>query len=243
VIRQLSDLSDAELLAIYQVEDRSVPHVRSNFVASVDGAVEIDGQSKALSDKHDQELFGKLRMISDVVLVGAGTVRVEGYNPLRLAAQRRSWRQENGLPENPTLAIVSSRLDLNPVNPVFANAPIRPLVITHEAAPPDRRAALSEVADILVCGAAEVDLGAAVAALGERGLPQILCEGGPHLLGSLTDADLVDEMCLSLNPLLAGPGAGRITAGPVSTIARRLTLHSALAADNGFLFMRYLRAT
>jgi len=243
VIRQLSDLSDADVVAIYQVSDRSVPHVRSNFVSSVDGAVEVDGQSKALSDKHDQELFGKLRMLSDVVLVGAGTVRVEGYNGLRLKAQRREWRVANGLPENPTLAIVSSRLDLDPVNMVFADAAVRPLLITHAASPPDRRSALAEVADILVCGDAEVDLAAAVTALAERGLPQILCEGGPHLLGSLTDADLVDEMCLSLNPLLAGPGAGRITAGPSSTIARRLTLHSALAADDGFLFLRYLRTT
>ena len=95
---------------------------------------------------------------------------------------------------------------------------------------------------VLVCGEAEVDLGAAVAALAERGLPQILSEGGPHLLGSLTEADLVDEMCLSLAPLLAGPGAGRITAGPDSPAARRLSLKSVLAADDGYLFMRYLRA-
>jgi riboflavin-specific deaminase-like protein len=242
LIRQLSDLTEAEVIETYQVEDRSVPHVRSNFVSSVDGAVEIDGQSKSLSGKADQEIFGKLRMLSDVVLVGAGTVRAEGYNPLRLGAKRREWRQANGLPENPTLAIVSSRLDLNPVNPVFADAPIRPLVFTHAAAPPDRQEALAEVADVLVCGEAEVDLGAAVAALAERGLPQILSEGGPHLLGSLTEADLVDEMCLSLAPLLAGPGAGRITAGPDSPVARRLSLKSVLAADDGYLFMRYLRA-
>jgi len=242
VIRQLSDLTDTEVLEAYQVEDRLTPHVRSNFVASVDGAVEIDGLSKSLSSKEDQELFGKLRMLADAILVGAGTVRIEGYNPLRLGAARREWRQAHGMPENPTLAIVSSRLDLNPVNPVFAEAPVRPLVITHDAAPPDRREALSEVADILSCGAAEVDLSLAIAALAERGMPQILSEGGPHLLGALTESDLVDEMCLSLAPLLAGPGAGRITAGLPSTIARRLELRSVLLADDGYLFMRYLRA-
>jgi riboflavin biosynthesis pyrimidine reductase len=242
VIRQLSDLTDAEVVEAYQVEDRAKPHVRSNFVSSVDGAVEIDGQSKSLSDKADQEIFGKLRMLADAVLVGAGTVRAEGYNPLRLGAERRKWRLAQGLAENPTLTIVSSRLELNPVNPVFAQAPVRPLVITHAAAPPDRREALGEVADVLICGEAEVDLGMAVATLAERGLPQILSEGGPHLLGSLTEADLVDEMCLSLAPLLTGPGAGRITAGLPSTIARRLTLKSVLLADDGYLFMRYLRA-
>lgn len=242
MIRQLSELTDAEVIAAYQVEDRSKAHLRSNFVSSIDGAVEIDGQSKSLSSKADQEIFGKLRMLSDVVLVGAGTVRAEGYNPLKVGAARREWRQAHGLPENPTLAIVSARLDLNPVNPVFANAPVRPLVITHDAAPPDRRVALGEVADVLTCGEAEVDLAVAIAALAERGLPQILSEGGPHLLGALTEADLVDEMDLSLAPLLAGPGAGRITAGLPSTIARRFELRTALLADDGYLFLRYLRA-
>jgi riboflavin biosynthesis pyrimidine reductase len=241
-MRRLEEVSAEEVIEAYQVEDRSVPHLRSNFVSSIDGAVEIDGQSKSLSDAADSELFGKLRMLSDVVLVGAGTIRIEGYNPLRLGAERRKWRQANGLPENPTLAIVSSRLDLDPINQVF-HSPVRPLVITHAASPPDRRAALAEVADVLVCGAAEVDLAAVVGMLAERGLPQILCEGGPHLLGALTEADLVDEMCLSIAPLLTGPGAGRITAGAFETVTRRLTLTSVLSADDGYLFLRYLRAS
>jgi riboflavin-specific deaminase-like protein len=238
-----AEITDDEITQAYQVEDRSVPHLRCNFVTSLDGAVEIDGQSKSLTSPEDSELFGKIRMLSDVVLVGAGTVRIEGYNPLRLGAERRAWRQDHGLAENPTLAIVSSRLDLDPINRVFADAPIRPLVITHAAAPPDRVEALGEVADVIICGEAEVDLAAAVSALAERGLPQILCEGGPHLLGALTDADLVDEMDLSLSPLLAGPGAGRITAGPFDTVTRRFVLHSTLGADDGSLFMRYLRAS
>jgi riboflavin biosynthesis pyrimidine reductase len=238
-----ADVGDDEITQAYQVEDRTVPHVRCNFVTSVDGAVEIDGQSKSLTTPEDSELFGRIRMLSDVVLVGAGTVRIEGYNPLKLGAARRKWRQDQGLAENPTLAIVSSRLDLDPINRVFAEAPIRPLVITHAAAPPDRAEALAEVADVLVCGEAEVDLHLVVAALAERGLPQILCEGGPHLLGALTDADLVDEMDLSLSPLLAGPGAGRITAGAFDTVARRFVLRSVLGAEDGSLFLRYLRAS
>jgi riboflavin-specific deaminase-like protein len=238
-----AEISDDEIIQAYQVEDRSVPHVRCNFVTSLDGAVEVDGQSKSLTSPEDSELFGKLRMLSDVVLVGAGTVRIEGYNPLRLGAQRRSWRKDHGLAENPTLAIVSSRLDLDPINRVFADAPIRPLVITHAAAPPDRVEALSEVADVLVCGDSEVDLAVVVSTLAERGLPQILCEGGPHLLGTLTDADLVDEMDLSLSPLLVGPGAGRITAGPFDTVARRFVLRSVLGAEDGSLFLRYFRAS
>ncbi|MEV6281368.1 pyrimidine reductase family protein [Kribbella sp. NPDC051770] len=240
-MRKLSELTEAEVLAAYQVEDRSVPHLRSNFVTTLDGAVEIDGKSKALSGASDQEVFGKLRMLSDVILVGAGTVRDEHYNALRLGAERRAWRLEHGLAENPTLALVSSRLDLDPKARYLADAPVRPIIFTNPASPAEAREALAEVADVVVCGHAGVDLHEVVATLVERGLPQILTEGGPHLQGALTEADLIDEMCLSLAPMLAGPGSGRITAGPAATSTRSYVLHSALAGDDGYLFFRYLR--
>jgi riboflavin biosynthesis pyrimidine reductase len=138
------------------------------------------------------------------------------------------------------LAIVSSRLELSAVNPVFQSA-VRPIVVTHSASPVDRREALAEVAEVLVLGEAEVDLQGAVDEFAARGMTQILCEGGPHLLGALTAADLVDELCLALSPLLAGPGAGRITAGAPTTLTRRMKLQSALSASDDYLFFRYLR--
>ncbi len=80
-----------------------------------------------------------------------------------------------------------------------------------------------------------------MAVLAERGLAQILCEGGPHLLGSLTAADLVDELCLTVSPLLAGPGARRITDGLASADAHPLSLLHVLSSDDGFLFLRHGR--
>ena len=239
-MQQLDDLSDDELIAVYEVTDRSVPHLRANFVSSLDGAVEIDGLSKALSSDSDSRVFSTIRRLADVVLVGAGTIRDEGYNPLKLSGAARSWRLAAGLAENPTLAIVSSRLELSPVNPVFQSA-VRPIVVTHAAAPPDRREALAEVAEVLVLGDAEVDLRAVLDELSARGMTQVLSEGGPHLLGSLTAADLVDELSLTLAPLLAGPGSSRITAGAPSTLTRRLKLKSSLAASDDYVFLRYLR--
>jgi riboflavin biosynthesis pyrimidine reductase len=239
-MRPVEELSDSELAALYQPADRSVRHLRSNFVCSLDGAVEIDGQSKALSSESDSRVFSLVRRLADVVLVGAGTIRDEGYNPLNLSKASREWRIAQGLAENPTLAIVSSRLELTPVNPVFGSA-VRPIVVTHEASPPDRREALAEVAEVMVLGTAEVDLHAMVDEFAAREMPQVLCEGGPHLLGALTEADLVDELCLALAPLLAGPGSGRITAGPATTLARRMRLESTLSAKDDYLFFRYLR--
>jgi riboflavin biosynthesis pyrimidine reductase len=236
-----AELGEEELIAAYTVADRSAKHLRSNFVTSLDGAVTLEGLSGGLSSKDDQNMLGRLRSLADVVLVGAGTLRAEGYGGLRLGAKRRGWRADQGWPENPTLAVVSARLELAPHSPVFTNAPVRPIVITCEASPVDQREALSSVAQVLVCGDEAVDLSMAVEALVAQGLPQILCEGGPHLLGSLTAADLVDELCLTVSPLLAGPGARRITDGIASTEARPLTLHHVLSTNDGFLFLRHTR--
>ncbi|WP_433023426.1 pyrimidine reductase family protein [Kribbella sp. CA-294648] len=236
-----AELTGEEVIAAYAVLDRSVPRVRANFVTSLDGAVTLDGLSGGLSNKDDQELLGMLRMLADVVLVGAGTLRAEQYNGLRLRKTRREWRQEQGWPENPVLAIVSARLELDPHSSVFTEAPVRPIVITCESSSAGRREALGEVADVLICGTEAVDLTVAVNELVKRGLPQILCEGGPHLLGSLTSADLVDELCLTVSPLLAGPGARRITDGLASTQAHRLDPIHVLTGDDGFLFLRYGR--
>jgi riboflavin biosynthesis pyrimidine reductase len=237
-------LSDEQIADAYAIEDRSGLHLRANFVTSLDGAVEVDGISKQLSTPDDQLVFSLLRMLADVVLVGAGTVRVEGYRGLRLKESRQQWRREHGLAENPRLVLVTSRLALDPALPALADSAVRPLVITHEAAPTERHSALREVADVVAFGAEAVDLPAALAHLADLGLPQVLCEGGPHLLGALTEADLVDEFCLSVAPLLAGPGASRITAGlaGAGSPSRWMQLRSVLESDDGTLLLRYLRA-
>jgi 5-amino-6-(5-phosphoribosylamino)uracil reductase len=115
-------------------------------------------------------------------------------------------------------------------------------VITCAASDDDLRAQTAKVADVIVAGDEAVDLPAARAALEGRGLPRVLCEGGPHLFGDLTAAGLVDELCLSLSPALAGPGAARIIDGTHLDAARPLTLTQVLAADDGFLYCRYAAA-
>ncbi|MBM0237896.1 pyrimidine reductase family protein [Micromonospora sp. ATA32] len=229
-------LDDAELAALYGRADR--PHLRVNFVSSVDGAVSLEGYSAGLSGEPDKRVFGLLRMVCDALVVAAGTLRHEGYRAVRLDERRRAWRREHGLAEYPTLVVVSGSLDLDPAQAAFADAPVRPVVLTHAAAsaPPG----LTEVADLVRCGADRVDLRAGLAELRRRGLGQLLCEGGPHLFGALTAADLVDEVCLTVAPLLAGPGPGRITAGGASA-PRKLPLRHVLSAADGALMLRYAR--
>jgi len=232
-------LTEDALLAWYRPADRDQPRLRVNFVTSADGAVSVAGYSAGLSSDADKRVFGLLRMVCDAVMVGAGTLRHEGYGAMRLDEPRRAWRRSAGLPECPPLVVVSGRLELDPDSDMFTGAPTRPIVVTHGGSPADRRAALARVADVLVCGDAEVDLPAALTALADRGLTQVLCEGGPHLLGSLTAADAVDELCLTVSPLLAGPGSSRITAGPPGP-GRDLRLAHVLTGD-GNLLLRYVR--
>lgn len=229
-----------QLLAAYALPDRTTPRVRMNFVMSLDGSVTLEGRSGGLGDAADRLAMGVLRTLADVVLVGAGTVRVEGYGGVRLRGENVAWRRAHGLGDAPRLAVVSSALDLDPSLPFFAEAAERPFVITHAASDPLRRAALAEVAEVLVCGESRVEPDAMVAALAGLGLPQVLCEGGPHLFGSLIEADVVDELCLSLSPLLVGGAAGRISRS-AHEHARGMRLVHALPAGD-LLLLRYARA-
>ncbi|SBT38630.1 pyrimidine reductase family protein [Micromonospora narathiwatensis] len=229
-------LTDPELAALYGRADR--PHLRMNFVASADGAVALDGYSAGLSGEPDKRVFGLLRMLCDGLVVAAGTLRHEGYRAVRLDEARRAWRRKHGLAGYPTLVVVSASLDLDPAQAAFADAPVRPVVLTRAAAQPPP--GLTEVADLVRCGEDRVDLAVGLAELRRRGIGQLLCEGGPQLFGALTAADLVDELCLTVAPLLAGAGPGRITAGDGSP-PRRLPLRHVLTAEDGVLLLRYAR--
>jgi riboflavin biosynthesis pyrimidine reductase len=231
-------LGESDLAAFYAVPDSAGPHLRLNFVASADGAATFNGRTEGVQTPGDNRVFALLRDLADVVLVGAGTVRDEGYGPLRPGPRRRQRRREHGRAEVPVLAVVSERLDLDPAAELFTAAAVRPVVVTHGTSPADARAALAGVAEVIVAGGSAVDLPAALAALADRGLRRILCEGGPHLFGSLLAAGCVDELCLTVTPMLTGPGAARIVAGPPAAAAVPMRLAHLLEED-GALFCRY----
>ncbi|GAA0243775.1 pyrimidine reductase family protein [Cryptosporangium japonicum] len=227
-----ADLDDAALERLYAT-DRSVPRLRMNFVASVDGAVSVDGLSAGLQSPADKRVFKLLRGWCDGLVVAAGTALAEDYGPVTLDAERRARREALGLAAVPTLVVVSGSLSIPPTHPSLVDAPVRPIVVTGPDAPADRRRAIEAVADVID----EADF---TAALRERGLSQLLCEGGPHLFASLTAADRVDEICLTISPQLAGGGPGRISAGTHSPDPRSLAL-AHVVEDEGVLLLRYCR--
>jgi riboflavin biosynthesis pyrimidine reductase len=238
-LRQLFPVAvdDPDLVQLYAYPDGQ--WLRANMVSSADGAASLNGVTHGLSSDTDRRLFALLRTLCDVILVGASTVREEKYKPART---RELWSHlRDGRPPTPPIAVVSRRLDLDPDSPLISAAPehARTIVITVARAPADRRAALARHADVIVAGDETVDPKAAVGALADRGHRRMLAEGGPRLLAHLLEAGLLDELCLTISPLLAGPGASRIVAGPhAATPPRPLTLAHVLE-DEGFLLTRY----
>jgi len=230
------DLDDAGLAQLYAYPRPG--WLRANMVSSADGAGSFEGLSGGLSSAADRRLFALLRALCDVVLVGAGTARAEGYRPARRRPELAGLRE--GRTATPPIALVSRALDLDLDATLFTGAPpdARTIVITCATSPADRRAEVARAADVIVAGEGAVDLELALEALRERGLGRVLCEGGPQLLGFLTAAGLLDELCLTVSPLVAGPGATRITAGEPFP-ARQMTLAHVLC-DDGFLFCRYV---
>ena len=232
--------SDEALLEHYAIRDRSRPWVRANFIASLDGAATHEGHTRGLNNADDKRVFDLLRMLCDVVLVGAGTVRAEGYAGLGIDHEAAAWRMGRGLPAQPTLAVVSAQLSLSPGMAALARAAVRPIIFTVERSPPKARQTLSTVADVVSCGGTTLDCRAMLAVLADRGLRQVLCEGGPHLFGTLIEADCIDELCLTLSPVLENGNAGRIVAGAAQT-TRSMQLGHAISVGD-MLMLRYERA-
>jgi riboflavin-specific deaminase-like protein len=217
--------------------------VASDFVTSIDGAVAVAGRSGGLSGEGDHAVFHALRSVADVILVGAGTVRAEDYGPARLPTEDQERRRSLGQDPVPVVAVVSGRLDLDHDARLFApdsSGQARPIVFTVEAADATRRAALQAVAEIVDVGETTFEPVEALRLLAERGAEVIVCEGGPTLQGTLLAADLVDEVCLSLAPLLANGEAPRMAHGLPLDPAMPMALDRVIE-DDGYLFLRYLR--
>ncbi|WP_369134249.1 dihydrofolate reductase family protein [Modestobacter sp. I12A-02662] len=212
-------------------------HLRVNFVASLDGAIAVEGRSGGLGSDGDRRVFRVLRAVSDVVLVGAGTAAAEGYRPVSADSAVGRLRAALGRPPVAPVAVVSRRASLDPADQLVTGAVAPTILVTCAAADPGRRAALSAAGvDVLVCGDDDVDLPAALDQLAGRGLEQVLCEGGPALFQAALIAGVVDELDLTVAPQLVGGGPGLLPAG--LPVPARGQLRQVLEED-GVLLTRY----
>ncbi|MBD3783523.1 MAG: dihydrofolate reductase family protein [Micrococcales bacterium] len=202
--------------------------VRSNMVTTLDGsAVGADGRSGSVNTPADHRVFALLRDHADAVLVGAGTVRDEGYT--RVRPTRRS-------PVAAALVVVtgSGRVPEGLRTPTEGRG--SGLLVTCEAAGARAlsraRSVLGEES-VLVCGDDRVDLAAALDRLAERGLRHVLLEGGPSLLGTALAAGAVDELAVTVAPVVVGGDFPRIVTGPALAAPDGVALRPHLLVEEG----------
>jgi len=182
--------------------------VRTNFVTTLDGSgVGADGRSGSINTPADNRVFALQRDLCDAVLVGSGTARAEGYERVTPTPRR---------PDPPTLAVVSGggRVPQGLRQPTDGRG--AGVLVTCAAAGPralDRAREELGADAVLVAGDERVDLPTALDALAERGLRHVLCEGGPTLLAAALAAGVVDELALSVVPVVVGGDGTRITRG------------------------------
>ncbi|MGQ4517244.1 dihydrofolate reductase family protein [Streptomyces sp. DW26H14] len=217
--------------------------LRGNMVATLDGAAQHGGRSQAISSAADMRIFGVLRALADVVVVGAETVRREGYRPARAREAFARRRAAAGQAPAPAIAVLTASLDLDFSAPLFTSPLVPTLVLTGAAAPPERvRAASKAGAEVVIAGEGPgADPARAASALAERGHRRLLTEGGPRLLGQFVAGGVLDELCLTVAPLLTAGHAQRIAGGPELPVPARFEPVS-LLTEGGFLFCRYARA-
>ncbi|MHC5260781.1 pyrimidine reductase family protein [Streptomyces sp. UC4497] len=235
----LDELADAYA---YPPEAAHAPWLRANMVSTLDGAAQHDGRSQPISSATDMRVFGTLRGLADVVVVGAETVRLEGYRPARAREAFAARREAAGQGPAPQIAVISASLDLDFDLPLFTDPLVPTLLLTGAGASADRVAAARKAGvEVLIAGdGAAVEPDRAVAALGERGLRRLLTEGGPRMLGQFVAGRVLDELCLTVSPMLTAGDAQRIAGGSTLAVPERFELTSLLEED-GFLYSRYTR--
>lgn len=219
------------------------PWLMVNMIASADGAVAVDGTSGALGNPADEAVFSAVRASADWIVAAAGTVRAERYGLPRPRAASRRARLAAGRAERPRLAVVTASLELDPSLPMFADqrpGEDPPVILTGSVAAPEAVERLGAVSEVVRLPSPRPQPAEILAELDRRGAGVVLSEGGPSLNGQLADADVIDELCLSVAPLVAGGASGRIVHGSIRTVPLRMRVDH-LLEDSGTLFVRYIR--
>lgn len=243
-LEPVSTAADGRLGQYYAYpENLSSCWVRANFISSLDGAATADGRSGVLGGPGDRAVFRLMRELADVVVVGAGTVRIETYSGAQLGVAERQRRHGRGQRELPPIAIVTRSANLDRDLPVFTQTEVPPLLLTTHDAVADARARFAGMADVYDCSGADtgsVDLAVALRKLDALGLTRVLTEGGPSLLGAIIHDGLLDDLCLTIAPTVVGGWSKRISDGHGELVTRLQRRH-VLSDDEGYLYTRYSR--
>ena len=235
----------ARLAAFYSYPD-SLERcwVRANMISSLDGGATDDGKAGGLAGPGDRALFARMRQEADVIVVGAATVRIENYSGAQMSIAQRRERQRRGQAEVPPIAVVTHTADFEHDAKLFTHAEVPPLILTCRESANDVRQRFGALADVVDASGRHtdrVDPAAVLDVLDGRGMRRVLTEGGPSLLSLFIGSDLVDELCVTIAPILVGGQARRIASGSGESHTRMRRSHL-LSDDDGYLYTRYVKA-
>lgn len=217
--------------------------VRANMISSLDGGATDDGKAGGLAGPGDRALFTRMRQEADVILVGASTVRIENYSGAQMSVAQRQERTRRGQAELPPIAVVTHSADFEHDAKFFTRSEVAPLIMTCRETVDDARSRFGPLAEVIDASGAltdRVDLAVVLKIFAERGWLRILSEGGPGMLSQLIEHDLLDELCVTIAPILVGGQARRIAAGEGEAHTRLRRSHL-LTDDEGYLYTRYVK--
>jgi riboflavin biosynthesis pyrimidine reductase len=244
-------LDVADVYGDLRLVDRALPdrpYVVANFVASVDGRATLGGRSGGLGNEVDRRLFLDLRTQVDAVMAGTATIAIERYGPMIRSPERLARRLALGLEPAPLMVTATRTMELPVQAPVFADNQSRIVVLTNSERDPPETAATLVVERI---EGEPLDLAAGMERLRRtHGVRAVLLEGGPTLFAAMCAVGLVDELFLTLAPVLVGSpdqptiyegpalASGASSGGPADASQVDLRLVSVLGED-GYLYLRY----
>jgi len=213
-----STLHDAEALTDEGLRDLFAypdgllqPRLRANFIASIDGAVTLDGSGRKLGTPTDRRVFTRLREVADVVLVGASTATANNYVNIEMSPDAQTWRCSHGMAATLPVAVVSSRGVISPA--LLNDSPVPPIILVSAMAGRVARRALQQSgARVTELAEGRISSAAIRSALAALGLNRVLVEGGPTLFSQLVSDNHIDEVCLTTSPMVVAGPARRIAA-------------------------------
>jgi riboflavin biosynthesis pyrimidine reductase len=236
---------DARLAAFYTYPaDLDRCWVRANMISSLDGGATDDGTAGGLAGPGDRALFNRMRQEADVVVVGASTVRIENYSGAQMSAAQRQDRQSRGQSEVPPIAVVTHSADFDHDAKLFTRSEVPPLILTSRETVDDAQRRFGTQAEVIDASGRQtdrVDMSAVLAILNGRGTRRVLTEGGPSLLSLFIENDMLDELCVTIAPIIVGGLARRIATGSGDAHTKMRRSHL-LTDDEGYLYTRYVKA-